>query len=364
MLDTLQKMSGTTHRVRNDSKTITRDAEKLLLQNEGKVSYTMNAKEEPVITYNDMAFITDRNSIVFRAGDSPIWNRNETVMPMSWRLFQNTIVKPGKKFTLQTIPTLSSAVDFDVRKNQPDFAKMLDKRMNQAYESEGCQDMYKAVYDYSDYDIEQLDPDNYADEIMDIINRSISNQKAQSEAPQDYYDEEEEYDDYMDETESYFNKAETNTEQLQENTKYQQQMQAKQEKIYAGGMLSKDDLIGMSGVAHQFDKDIIAVYVEIKGDMQQDSDYFTTRSDGTLCGLNGEPYIIKLTQSADLQRLNNAAKSEDENVFAEDDIDQSDLSALGSYQVTDAFYRFLVSLPEWHFAKDKFERGMQRRMSM
>ena len=103
MIDTLQKMSGTTHRVYKDSKTVTRDAERLFMQNEGKVSYTMNVREEPVIKYNDMAFIDPRNSIVFRAGDSPVWNRNETILPMSWRLLHaNPIKQPGKEYDLQT----------------------------------------------------------------------------------------------------------------------------------------------------------------------------------------------------------------------------------------------------------------------
>ena len=103
----------------------------------------MTTKEENVISYNDMAFISPRNSIVFRAGDAPIWNRNQMVLPMSWRLFKDTIVHPGHDYTLQTIPTLSTAMEFDVRKNQPNFYKMLDKRMEQAYKSKAAQD--KAV---------------------------------------------------------------------------------------------------------------------------------------------------------------------------------------------------------------------------
>ena len=132
MLETLEKMSGKTHKSFTDSKTITRDMQKLMMQNEGKASYTMTTREVPVISYNDMAFISERNSIIFRAGDSPVWNRNETILPMSWRLFKNTITQPGKDYSLQTIPTLSSALEFDIRQNQPDFIKMLDKRIAQA----------------------------------------------------------------------------------------------------------------------------------------------------------------------------------------------------------------------------------------
>ena len=128
MLDTLQKMSGTTHKSYIDSKTVTMDKQRLFMQVESKLSYTVTTKEVPVIMYNDMAFIAERNSIVFRAGDPPVWNRNQTILPMSWRLFKDTIVHAGHDYSLQTIPTLSSALDFDVRKNQPDFMSMIEKR--------------------------------------------------------------------------------------------------------------------------------------------------------------------------------------------------------------------------------------------
>ena len=87
MLDTLQKMSGTTHKTFIESKNVTMDKSQLFMRVKPEVTYTVSTKEVPVISYNDMAFISERNSIVFRAGDSPIWNRNETILPMSWRLF-------------------------------------------------------------------------------------------------------------------------------------------------------------------------------------------------------------------------------------------------------------------------------------
>ena len=205
MLDTLQKMSGTTHKAFTNSKTITRDTERIWLQNEGKTSYTMTVQEVPVISYNDMAFISQRNSIVFRAGDSPIWNRNETILPMSWRLLQNTIKQPGHDYTFQTIPTLSSAKEFDRRKNQPDFGKMVDKRMAQAVASDNAKQAYQSIYGYSEWDIEQLDPDFYAAEIMEVINTSLS--ETVSEA------EDDDYDAWLEAQESVKDVAEDNSDQ-------------------------------------------------------------------------------------------------------------------------------------------------------
>ena len=170
MIETLEKMSGKRHQAYTDSKQVSRDISKVWMRNSSTTSYTMSVRELPVISYNDLAFISERNSIVFRAGDSPIWNRNETILPMSWRLFANKINQPGRDYTLQTIPTLSSAIDFDIRKNQPNFDIMLNKRISQSVFVEDAKQEYQDLYGYDDYDIAQLDPDSYADQILDIVN--------------------------------------------------------------------------------------------------------------------------------------------------------------------------------------------------
>lgn len=359
MLDTLQKMSGTTHKAFTNSKTVTRDMSAIfrsISANEGKVSYTMSTQEVPVISYNDMAFIAERNSIVFRAGDSPIWNRNETILPMSWRLFKNTIIQPGKEYTLSTIPTLSSVLDFDVRKNQPDFVKMLEKRMKQAMFVEDAQRMYKEVFGYSDYEIEQLDPDDYADDIMQIINALIWEQEAASACSGN---EDEMFDDF-DDIES---QVETNVEQLKINAEQKAKHDARHAKKFAGGFLSAADLINGNGKKNaQFDIDIAKVYVDIKGDMWNDRDYFTVVN-GNLCGLDGTKYIINNSDSDTLKNLNAAAKDEKSRVFADGDIKSSDLKAIGTYEITDAFYQFLAEQEQWSFAKGKFELGMKKVMS-
>lgn len=360
MLDTLQKMSGTTHRSFTDSKTITRDAEvifKNLSANEGKVSYTMTTREVPVISYNDMAFISERNSIVFRAGDSPIWNRNEMILPMSWRLFKDTITQPGKEYSLQTIPTLSSALEFDVRKNQPDFGKMLEKRMKQAVVSAQAKQVYQEIYAYSDYQIEQLDPDDYSDDVMSIINALIREKAGVEEGEGEQFE-----DGFFDDEEDIMGMAEVNTEQIQATAQAQAERDARHDKKFAGGMLSSADLVNHKGIgSHQYDNDIIRVYTDIKGDMWNDRDYFTVRN-GNLCGTDGTVYIRNASTSADLAALNDAAKDADAKVFAESDVKPDELKAIGTFEVTDAFYQFLAELDSWKFAKGKFEQGMKRVM--
>ena len=83
MNETLSKMSGVRHVTRRDSKTVTEDMSKIVKGTsvDSKVSYTMSTSEEPLIKQGDLAYLNERNSIVFRAGDMPIWNRNETILP-------------------------------------------------------------------------------------------------------------------------------------------------------------------------------------------------------------------------------------------------------------------------------------------
>lgn len=385
MIDTLQKMSGTTHKSFTDSKTITRDMQKLMMQNEGKASYTMTTKEVPVISYNDMAFISERNSIIFRAGDSPVWNRNETILPMSWRLFKNTITQPGKDYSLQTIPTLSSALDFDIRQNQPDFMKMLDKRMAQAGKAAAAMDLYKSAYNYTDTELSKLDIDAYSDEIMDLItamlNNSLGKGSANTVDEDDMFDGDDvvsiddwdddmlegNYSDSIDEINSY---GMLNTDNIEENVdvqteaaRRQAQRDERDRKIYAGGYISKSMLVNPDGSvkSHSFDRDFSEIFANNMGSMLNDKQYFT-EVDGNLYGINGKPYIVKADNKAMLERMNEAAQEEGSNVFSEENVAEQDLSEFNTYTITDAFYQFLASLDMWSFADGRFENEMRRRM--
>lgn len=385
MIDTLQKMSGTTHKSFTDSKTITRDMQKLMMQNEGKASYTMTTKEVPVISYNDMAFISERNSIVFRAGDSPVWNRNETILPMSWRLFKNTITQPGKNYSLQTIPTLSSALDFDIRQNQPDFIKMLDKRMAQAGKAAAAMDMYKNAYKYTDTELAKLDIDAYSDEIMDLINAMLNDSLGKGTGAESDEDDMFEGDDvvniddwdddmleghYVDDVDEYssygaldIDDIEDNEDVQQEAARRQAQRDERDRKIYAGGFISKSMLVNPDGSvkSHAFDKDFSEIFANNMGSLLSDRQYFDD-VDGNLYGKNGKPYIVKADNKAMLERMNEAAQEEGSNVFSEENIDERDLSEFNTYVITDAFYQFLASLDAWTFGDGRFETEMRRRM--
>lgn len=351
MLDTLQKMSGTTHRSYTDSKTITRDKQRIFMQNESKVSYTMTTKEVPVISYNDMAFISPSNSIIFRAGDPPIWNRNETVLPMSWRLFTNTIVHAGHDYSLQTIPTLSSALDFDVRKNQPDFTQMLNKRMEQAIIAVKAKTAYQEAYMYTDYQISQLDPDVYSDEIMSIINAYLRKKNEEVNEDADDFD-------YNNRDADWIRDIEANKEVEVARIEAEKRQAENDRKKFAQGTLSPGAFVSVAGQAnHNMDKDIIAVYVDAIGGFKRDTQNFMVRNNSLYSADGQILYIESVSNSEDLKNLNQAAQDENSKVYSEGKIEQHQ-----SYVVTDAFLKFLATRDRWDFAEGRFEIGMCNKM--
>lgn len=360
MLETLEKMSGKTHNSYVDSKTVTTDAAKLMLNNESKLTLNMATKEEPVISYNDMAFISPRNSIVFSAGESPIWNRNQTILPMSWRLQQTTIYQPGQEdYSLKTLPTTSTARDFDVRKNQPDFEAMLSKRMKQALQVADVTESYKNAYGLSDYEMSQLDQDDLADEIMSMINVSLSGHKSDeldAETLALYGAERDDEPESVDSIDSMISNAQENTELTQEVAKKQAKREEDNTKRYAGNMLSRKEL---RDNPHSFDQEIIALYNANLGDFKNDKLNFIVDPNQTLRSADGsQVYIQNGSQSQglqDAQKLNEAAKDKKTRIFAEEDI-----QSINSFTVQNAFYDYLASLDSWDtVAHGVIERGLK-----
>lgn len=328
-------MSGKTHVTRRDSKTVTRNLGKLAFNNEGKLSYTLATKEEPVISYNNLAYLSERNSIVFRAGDNPIWNRNQTIMPMSYKLYGHTITQPGHEYTFSTIPTLSSAKDFDVRKNQPNFEKMLSHRMAQAMEVDRVIKFYKQAYHRDDFAIQQLDPNDYADEIMSMINVAIELDKN-------------EVNSSTNEASQMVNSATENKEQKQANQQAMEKRQAGDAKIFAHGHVSPNDL-WKNGVmqSHSLDDTFVRVYSNHIGDFKRDTDHFLVSGDGTLMDNTGRTVYIKAQasseQAQDSKAVSEAAQDKNSTTYSED----TDAELPKTYKVTDDFYKFLASRKTW-----------------
>lgn len=366
MIDTLTKMSGTTHRSYVDSKTVTRDMGRLMMQNEGKASYTMSTKEVPLIAYNDLAFLPRYNSIVFRAGDPVIWNRNDSIMPMAFALYKDTIINPGYEYSIQTVPSLSTALDFDVRGNQPDFSKLLNKRMNQAFVAKECMEAYATAYDYSEYDIQRLDPDTYSDDIMDLINQKLHANEARTEDDDIEIieiDEDHEFYGMGLFGEDFYSRAEDNRDHMgQVMAEVAQKYNVpSEEKRFAGTQLSPADLVSVGGLVNRsYDEIFLRAYMNVRAHMEKDSDYFSYRN-GNLYSLDDGKLLVRSDDvSEDLKTMREAAGDESKRVFIEDDDDLDEVFELGSYSLTDNFYHFLASQKRWRFAEGRFEDEVAR----
>ena len=384
MIDTLSKMSGKTHRVVANSKTITTDESQIVMRNDSKISTTMTAEEVPVISYNDMAYIPKCNSIVFRAGTSAIWNRNETALPMSWNLYKNTIVNPGKEYSLKTIPTTSTAKDFDVKLNQPDFEAMLARRVAQAIAAPKAMEAYQTLYNIDDADLARnLGDDNFADNIMRLVDAIVDgeNRPRGDEAPDD-----DDYDDYMDDdydpdvsiddngvvvkkgedqsamqsvAESLLAGAEENKEVEAQTAVSQAKAKDYEVKRYAHGKLSRADLVSIAGVPnHAFDEVISAAVEESKQAMFRDTSHFIYHNTMQIFGIDQTLYLSGANGYSERERA--VIDADTNRTFG-----GADDAPMAKWRVEDAFLRFLVSLPDWNsIAAGRFEDEMSRMIDL
>lgn len=394
MLDTLQKMSGVRHKVYRDSKSVTKNAEKVAFKTAGTVTYNMTAKEIPVISYNDLAFLPPRNSIVFSAGTPPIWNRNETILPMSFALFSNTITHRGTNYSLQTIPTLSSAKDFDVRLNQPNFFQMVEKRMAQAAVAPAAEDMYRNAYGYSDFDMTRLDPDVSSNEIMDIndviLGRKLHEKARAATAAREVSAEAAELMDIFgdmeppaapeetvfgfDEQEAMFEAAAAETaraatddvELANERARLAADRKAGSEKLYAEGWISKDMLIDPDGgrVSEALDKELAAAFWECWRDFDRD-EVFALSGENLVLRSSGAPMISVRNEARTIREAAQAAAGGSARVHMDEEPDPDSMSALSTYRIHPEFKRVLASMGSWRgIADGRFEAEMATQMRL
>lgn len=362
MIETLVKMSGITHETRTDQKTITRNNERLFNQNEGSISYMSSTKERPVIQFNDFMFIAERNSIVLKAGSSPLWNRRETAYPMSYRLFMDTINIPGRKFGLQTIPTNSSAKDFDVRKNQPDFFKMLEERVIQAKMSDDVKVSFMDAYGLSESDYIQLDQNVVADDIMHAINSRLFN--IEHRKSEDIVTEEEMssgFDEFgvPHDGQTFVEKSKDNIELLAERAVAKRLDDEHVKKRYAGGYISRKDLVSISGqVNSQLDFILAHAYNESKQHFNDGPCFRVNPGTKELMSSDGVIYTRSSdgANREDFQNLEDVSSEDGSRVFG--DVDGGPVVL---FEVTPAFIKYLASLDSWDsIASGHFELEVKK----
>ncbi len=347
MLQRLEKMSGMTHQSYIDDKSVVVDKSKIWMQNRNEVTYSKKTVQEPLISYTNLNSLTMGDSIVFRAGENPIWNRNEMAIPMAWQLFENDIRIPGTEYTLQTLPSVSTAKDFDVNQNIPDFEEIFREIQAKAIMAQECREILKAAYGYDENDLSHMDPDFVADEIMEIIDARISSVRgAEITAATGEY---------------ILKNASVNEELLERQKFYQQKEDQLDLKRYAGNRISRADLVGHGGKPnHSLDRNIMETYADLKAAFCSDPAWFTVTKDGLYDVTGTVLYIRHLDASQAAGRINEAIENPDLRVYGDEKISAGHIA---HYEVTDAFYRFLASLEDWNgFVSGRFEIEMSRKV--
>lgn len=361
MLGTLEGMSGVRKVASKDSKTVTSDVRAFLNKNEGKVSYTTSIKEVPTIEKNDMLFIPPCNAMVFGKGN-PIWSRNETALPMAWRLHQtqlrdkDAVPKGERKYPLGTVPTTVNTDQFDVISNKPDFMAMVSKRVTQARKAQEVYDTYKAVHGLNEDGMSRIDPELLSQELMHNINILIAKEKAKG------VDKVEEQRQGMEET------AQEETAVTKAQAEGQQKIDEWSQATYAGGTLSRSMLVDpLSRTIHRdLDVVIAEAYMESKGHFASDMNY-QVGDDDSLYYVNDDnsTTLLIASQKEQLQTMKDTADKGDgsvQHVPHEPHAESVNEYTAGiRFAPTDAMYRHLVELPTWTpIAKGHFEQAMKK----
>jgi type IV secretory pathway TraG/TraD family ATPase VirD4 len=176
LIEKLSKMSGQRHVAYRGSKTVTKDMEDLLQFKsvEGRVSYTMALDTENVVLANDLAFLPDRNWVVLRNGQYPVWNRDETIMPMAHRLLANQPPVGVAQFSFQNLPSLSNAGSYDPRQDTPNFEAALRRVRAQALVAKASTAEYRRAAGLGEDQVRLLDPDFYAEQVMGLVQQNAA----------------------------------------------------------------------------------------------------------------------------------------------------------------------------------------------
>ena len=188
MLERLEGLSGTIHRLQYSSRTINRSQQPLLANVRDDIAVNQDFKEEPVISKNTMLLIPKANMMVFGKGN-PVWNGNQLSMPYSYQLLGNNKLMDFENpvdYTLQTVPTTANTMDFDILNNQPNFIYYVKKRVDQAKIASKVRKLYKQRHSIngrplSESDLSRMDPEQLSKDLMRAINEQLAFDKLKTQ---------------------------------------------------------------------------------------------------------------------------------------------------------------------------------------
>ena len=172
--------------------------------------------------------------------------------------------------------------------------------------------------------------------------------------------ESEQFDDLGDpiiKDKSYYEKSEVNDEVQKEVEVRQALVAATNVKKFADFMIAPRDLCCGRLANHSLDTVIVDAYSEVRGDMEQDTDFFKVTRDGLCDATTSRLYIRHINVDGITRQINTQAKRKKSRVYAEEEV-----VVKTDYEVTDDFLKFLSSLPDWSFAKGRFNDEVARLM--
>ena len=364
MIDELVSVAGKTHVERVNSMTVSENLQARVQKMDGRVSKTKSVLEEDVLPRNAFLYIKRFEAIVMRAGENPIYNYGSSALPPVFALQKDAIQEPGVTYSLQTIPTMSSVLEFDPEKNQPNFYAMLEKRLAQARLVASMEKKYRGAYGYSQHDIDIMDSDVYAREIMDAVNDELYSMELNYRMQQELEDEEE----FMmpDGTSRMFNDMAVAREETVRQNKEYDEATAKaeaqlvpnyRELIYAGGTISRELLVSPHGKAVRTGASLDAVFIEAvlktKSQFMSDNKFRWDDEKQILSSSTGMRYI---SYDSSIEKLEKAGKDPNSRVLLED----AEGTALEGYRVEPEFYEYLAKLDSWEsIANGAFDKTVR-----
>ena len=364
MIDELVSVAGKTHVERVNSMTVSENLQARVQKTDGRVSKTKSVLEEDVLPRNAFLYIKRFEAIVMRAGENPIYNYGSSALPPVFALQKDAIQEPGVTYSLQTIPTMSSVLEFDPEKNQPNFYAMLEKRLAQARLVASMEKKYRGAYGYSQHDIDIMDSDVYAREIMDAVNDELYSMELNYRMQQELEDEEE----FMmpDGTSRMFNDMAVAREETVRQNKEYDEATAKaeaqlvpnyRELIYAGGTISRELLVSPHGKAVRTGASLDAVFIEAvlktKSQFMSDNKFRWDDEKQILSSSTGMRYI---SYDSSIEKLEKAGKDPNSRVLLED----AEGTALEGYRVEPEFYEYLAKLDSWEsIANGAFDKTVR-----
>lgn len=259
--------------------------------------------------------------------------------------------------------------------------QMFDKRMNQAVIAPAMTEAYIRAYGYSDYDVQRLDQDMFADDIMNLVYAKLDSINTETEVNEGSAEQDSEakpdiaggsdggnvpeepdnggtgqkpivWDPSKD--------AEENDEQKRENERRAAVADRNRRKLYArsggGYLLSKED-IRYSWKQDNFVEVFYRTFLRMRNESNlvalMNEEGFEITDRGVLYRGN---FIIECIAAGDAPDMKDYVDEEDKRVYADDPEDAGRAQVKGSLKITQYGRDFLIGVDRWEYLGGEFDR--------